>query len=244
MKIADNVLSVLSAGQTNGKEYTLPAVQLDRAMYVQVNKVLEAAGGKWNKKTKTHVFEADAEERMDQILTTGEVTVPRDEYEFYPTPKKVAERVRELADIQPGMKLLEPSAGQGALIEGLTQCYVLAIEKMPENAQFLRDNDMADTVLHADFLEVEPDPIYDRVIMNPPFGKRQDIKHVMHALDFLAPVGTLVAVMPSSVVFRQDKLTTDFRKLISDIEPLPEGSFKSSGTMVNTVIVVINMRSA
>ncbi|EMB4316715.1 hypothetical protein U9D58_000208 [Citrobacter freundii] len=49
--------------------------------------------------------------------------------------------------------------------------------------------------------------------------------------------------MASSVTFRSNKLTTDFRQLIVDrgghIEELPEGAFKSSGTMVNTVIVVI-----
>jgi predicted RNA methylase len=204
------------------------------------NKVLEAAGGKWDRKTKTHIFDSDAEERMDQILTTGEVTIPKDEFEFFPTPPAVVERVRALADIRMTMKVLEPSAGLGALIEGMNQVHILAVEKMPENAQWLRDHAMVETVLQADFLDVEPDPVFDRVIMNPPFSKRQDIKHVMHALKFLKPGGRLVAVMPSSVNFRQDKLTADFRKLITHMERLPEGSFKSSGTMVGTVIVVID----
>lgn len=94
-----------------------------------------------------------------------------------------------------------------------------------------------------DFLTVEPDPVYDRVVMNPPFGRQADIKHVSHALKFLKPGGLLVSVMASSVTFRSNKLTTDFRQLIEErgghIEELPEGAFKSSGTMVNTVIVVI-----
>lgn len=79
--------------------------------------------------------------------------------------------------------------------------------------------------------------------MNPPFGRQADIKHVSHALKFLKPGGLLVSVMASSVTFRSNKLTTDFRQLIVDrgghIKELPEGAFKSSGTMVNTVIVVI-----
>lgn len=94
-----------------------------------------------------------------------------------------------------------------------------------------------------DFLSVEPMASFDRIVMNPPFGRQADLKHVSHALKFLKPGGLLVSVMASSVTFRSNKLTTDFRQLIVDrgghIEELPEGAFKSSGTMVNTVIVVI-----
>jgi SAM-dependent methyltransferase len=240
MKITEDVLTVLSAGQTTGKSYTLPTGQLDRALYTKVNKVLEAAGGKWDRKTKTHIFDSDAEERMDQILTTGEVAIPKDEFEFFPTPPAVVERVRALAGIQRDMAVLEPSAGRGALLNGLFDVAVTAIEKMAENFEFLKNHSVADAVIHADFLEVEPDPVFDRVVMNPPFSKRQDIKHVMHALKFLKPGGRLVAVMPASVDFRQDRLTTDFRKMITHMERLPEGSFKSSGTMVKTAIVVID----
>lgn len=80
--------------------------------------------------------------------------------------------------------------------------------------------------------------------MNPPFSRQADIKHVSHALKFLKPNGRLVSVMASSMTFRSNKLTTEFRELIDLrngwIEKLPEGAFKSSGTMVNTVIVVID----
>jgi hypothetical protein len=84
----------------------------------------------------------------------------------------------------------------------------------------------------------------DVVLMNPPFSKGQDVKHVTHALGFLKPGGRLVAIMGAGVTFRQDKRTNEFRELVQamggTIERLPEGSFKSSGTMVNTVIVVID----
>ena len=45
MKIADDVLAVLSAAETNGNKLLLVG-QLDRKMYVKANEVLEAAGGK------------------------------------------------------------------------------------------------------------------------------------------------------------------------------------------------------
>jgi hypothetical protein len=49
--------------------------------------------------------------------------------------------------------------------------------------------------------------------------------------------------MGAGVVFRENKLAVEFRALVEDrggsIEALPEGSFKESGTMVNTVVVTI-----
>ncbi len=41
------------------------------------------------------------------------------------------------------------------------------IEKMPANAEYLRGLGWVDSVLEADFLSVEPQQIYDRVLMNP-----------------------------------------------------------------------------
>jgi 16S rRNA G1207 methylase RsmC len=113
---------------------------------------------------------------------------------------------------------------------------------MPANAKYLREEGYQ--VEEADFMTVPQRQDFDRVLMNPPFSKGQDVKHVTHALGFLKPGGRLVAIMGAGVTFRQDKRTTDFRELVQSmggtIEPLPEGSFKSSGTMVNTVIVVID----
>ncbi|MGY2488151.1 hypothetical protein ACW4E8_15595 [Cupriavidus sp. CP313] len=61
--------------------------------------------------------------------------------------------------------------------------------------------------------------------------------------NFLAPGGRLAAVMAAGVRFRSNRLAESFRDLINarrgQIEPLREGAFKASGTMVNTVIATI-----
>ena len=62
MIVADDVLSVLSIAQCAGNALQLPPQQLDRQLYVRTNKVIEAAGGKWNRKTRAHVFDGDAAE--------------------------------------------------------------------------------------------------------------------------------------------------------------------------------------
>lgn len=248
MRVDNEVLTVLSACQCEGNNLILTG-QLDRNLYTRTNKVIEAAGGKWNRKAKAHVFDIDASDRIEQIILTGDVVVPKDDFEFFPTPPDVVRHVIHLADIRGGMTVLEPSAGQGALAkaahDAAANVMIDMYELMPANnealhALNLRLSGIGDPV---DFLTVEPTPIYDRVVMNPPFGRQADIKHVNHALKFLKPGGLLVSVMASSVTFRSNKLTTDFRQLIEErgghIEELPEGAFKSSGTMVNTVIVTI-----
>ena len=241
MQINQNVLAVLSAATTDGNTVVLNG-QLDRNIYTQVNKVLEAAGGKWDRKTKAHVFQGDATDRMDQIIVTGSIDLPKDEFEFFPTPAAVVDMMHDIAGIETYMHILEPSAGRGALVNRLEDVHVHCIEKMPANAMHLRDEGYQ--VEEADFMGVPQRPDFDRVLMNPPFSKGQDVKHVTHAIGFLKPGGRLVAIMGAGVIFRQDKRTAEFRELVNCmggvIDPLPEGSFKSSGTMVNTVIVTID----
>lgn len=245
MRIENEVLAVLSAANVSGSQVILTG-QLDRNLYTRTNKVLEAAGGKWNRKAKAHVFDGDASDRIEQIILTGDVVIPKDEFEFFPTPPEVAARLLELADIERGMRALEPSAGKGAIAIPLVEsgCHVDCYELMPLNFAHLSRDDRFGVVEQEDFLKTIPRPEYDRVVMNPPFGKQADIKHVMHATKFLKPGGKLVSVMGAGVVFRENKLTTDFRQFVEDcdgsIDPLPEGAFKQSGTMVNTVIVCIN----
>lgn len=244
MRVDDDVLAVLSRAETNGNALVLVG-QLDPKFYKRVNKVLESAGGKWNRKAQAHLFDDEAATRVDQIILSGEVEVPKDEFNFFPSPPAVVARLMELADVQHGMRVLEPSAGKGAIAyvcadAGATvDCY----ELMEANFAALAGDARLGAVRHMDFLAQMPEANYDRVVMNPPFVKQADIKHVLHALRFLKPGGLLVSVMAGSVAFRDNKLTQDFRGLIrergGDIEALPEGAFKASGTMVRSVIVTI-----
>jgi 16S rRNA G1207 methylase RsmC len=244
MRIDSEVLAALSSATTQGCNVFLTG-QLDRKLYERTNKVLEAAGGKWNRKARGHVFGADASDRMDQIILSGTVEVPKDEFNFFPSPPAVVDRLMELADIAPGMTVLEPSAGQGAIAFASHErgAVVDCVELMKANVDTLIGDKRCRAVSHCDFLTMEQAPVYDRVVMNPPFMKQADIKHVTHAHKFLKPDGLLVAVMSAGVGFRTDARTKAFLALVHDrgghIEPLPENSFKASGTGVNTVIAVI-----
>lgn len=242
MQIPTDVLNVLAASTVNGNALDLPAGQLDRKLYEQVAKTIKAAGGAWNRKAKTHLFPFDAADVVDAMLLTGEVTRPQD-FGYFPTPPPVVERLLSLADLEPGMRVLEPSAGRGAIAGPLAGRghAVDCVELLEENAGAIKESGFAASLTVGDFLELTPAPSYPRVLMNPPFAWQADIRHVLHAHRFLAPGGLLVSVMSNAVTFRTNTLTAGFRALVEEcggeIRPLPAGSFTVSGTEVHTVLL-------
>jgi predicted RNA methylase len=249
MKISDNVLRVLSIAEISADGVKLTG-QLDRKLYVDVAKALEAAGAKWNRKTGMHVFTAEsALERVEQMILTGEITTPQD-IDYFPTPANIVELMISNADLRPEHEVLEPSAGRGAIALAVQRAgarRLVCIEKDAANVTALRAALGAKGVGDAaDFMDLTVADLggFDRIIMNPPFSKRADIKHIIHAFSFLKRKGRLVSIASAGIMFREDALTEGLRELIDandgDIHPLPAGAFKSSGTMVNTVMICID----
>ena len=149
--------------------------------------------------------------------------------------------------------MLEPSAGRGRIANAARdkRLVVTCVEVQPKLVDELREN--SHYVVQADFLTLEQDylPLYDYIVMNPPFDGGRDCDHVRHALSFLKPGGKLIAIMAAGVEFRDDKRTTAFRALIQKHKPahgrdffhdLPAGSFAKSGTMVNTTVLELIKR--
>jgi len=149
---------------------------------------------------------------------------------FFPTPKPVISRMLDLAEIAPGHRVLEPSAGKGDILDMLrTQHPDAAVTAVEINGTLF---DVLEAKGHQvereDFLEHHGE--YDRVIMNPPFENSSDIKHVRHAFDQLAAAGRVVAVMSEGPFFRQDRKANEFRKWLDDLggesEQLPDDAFR------------------
>lgn len=244
MIVEQDVLEVLSCAVTDG--YALKLVgQLDRKLYEKTNKVLVLAGGKWNRYAQVHMFQDEAADAIEQIILTGEIIGKKQELQQFYSPKPVVDCLLEKADIETGMTVLEPNAGRGAILLEAAKhgALVSGYEIDPATIAYLSQFPEAQSVLQADFLTIDPTPTFDRVVMNPPFTRRADIKHVMHAYRFLRPGGRLAAVMSSSTLYRADQLTTEFNTFLTDhngqYEVLPENAFKVSGTSVNTIIVVV-----
>ncbi len=241
------VLHALGTATVDGNVIRLNTGQLPRDVYAKVDRVLRLMGGKWTKKLGGHLFADDPSDAFESLLLTGKVEKP-DNFGAFFTPALLADEVIELADLELGMTVLEPSAGAGALLSraaavvGIENC--VAVELQPSLADALRAQGFE--VITGDFLsrpQWHRDDLVDRIVMNPPFAKQADVSHVTHAYSMLAPGGRLVSIMASSFTFRTNAKSEAFRALVSEVgsvKPNPEGSFKESGTNVNTVIVVLN----
>ena len=75
---------------------------------------------------------------------------------------------------------------------------------------------------------------FDRIVMNPPFTMRADIRHVIHAQKFLKFGGRLVGLCMAGKQ-REEKL----RPLATVWEPIPAGMFREAGTNIETVMFTI-----
>jgi predicted RNA methylase len=213
--------------------------------------VLRAAGGKWNRKARAHVFDRDPREALGLAVETGQATNVKKALQAFYTPPELAARMAALARVEAGHLVLEPSAGQGALCEAVEaacrEAKVIVCDLDPVAVADLRrrwDPIVGVSLEPTDFLQVDPEPIYDRIVMNPPFTKGQDIAHVTHALGFLKPGGRLVALTAPGWRFAENQTARSFRALLdilgAHVEEVPAGTFKASGTGVATVLVVVD----
>ncbi|MGF3025586.1 methyltransferase [Methylobacterium aquaticum] len=253
MRVSPEILAILDRCACDGNALSLAGVgQLDRMTYSDVNKVLVAAGGKWNRKAQAHLFDGDAAEAIEPILLTGEVTSRKVELQQFDTPELLARQVVARAGITDGMSVLEPSAGLGALARAARDCHgaVTCVEIDERRFDALRQvaGGGLGTLVRGDFLSAVPlRPLreFDRVVMNPPFTRDQDIAHVRHAAQFLKPGGRLAAIMSGGVTFRTRGAAPAFREWVASlggtIERLPDNAFAESGTNVSTVLVVVDM---
>jgi len=107
--ITPEVEAVLRRSTVRDNVLFLPPGQLDRKLYEAVNKVLELLGGKWKSgKVKGHVFPSDPGLALEEALDSGEVLDAKRHFQFYPTPKPIAEVVASLANVGTAHRVLEP----------------------------------------------------------------------------------------------------------------------------------------
>ncbi len=153
---------------------------------------------------------------------------------FFPTPRRLVQQMIERAAVQDCHRILEPSAGKGDILKAIPCQDVTAIEMNFKLAEHLRRTFPRVDVRCSDFLELAPDPTFDRVLMNPPFERGIDEDHLTHAIKFLKPGGRLVAIVSAG---------TGSRLTVGEVEPLPDGTFSTSErpTQVRTAIVIIDV---
>jgi predicted RNA methylase len=244
LKASGEILNLLSTAAAIGDDGVTLGHALNRIEYVAVNKFLETAGAKWNKKAKRHLFTApDAREKLLALLETGEIRDDKKHFQQFYTPDWLADELVQLSMRCMEQQCLEPSAGQGAIADAFDAhgCHVTCYDIDPANVTILQLKGY--DAYQADFLTVEPCglPDYECIAMNPPFTGDQDIKHVLHAYRFLAGGGKLAAIMSPGFTFGESRIRREFRAFLAEhgrvVRELPEGTFKEAGTNVRAVIV-------
>lgn len=243
------VRQILRAGSKCGKVFKLPAVRLERAMYEAVNKILDAGGGKWDRKQGGHVF--PSEQRLDDLLAQldsgGVVHVKKATQAFY-TPDWLADELVQFAGVRFGDRVLEPSAGEGAIAKALANvgAKVTCVESDNNSCEVLRFAGFV--TLGADFLKCsigkDFDGKFDAVVMNPPFTKNQDIEHVRHAAMMVKSGGVVASIMSPGWLFGTVKKHVAFREWVNMVglfRRIPAGAFAGEGTNISTVMVKLRI---
>jgi type I restriction-modification system DNA methylase subunit len=245
---------VLKACTVSGNHVYLPPVQLERNLYQEVNKSLQLIGGKWKGgKIAAFVFEQDPAQLLEQLQTginknrNGKPENLQKQYQFFATPSDIAAQLVEMAELELYDLILEPSAGQGAIIREIQKQSTEAVhycELMPLNRTII-ERDFTNVVYLTDnFLKLSRSKaLFHKIIANPPFSDNQDIKHIECMFDCLAPGGKIVSIASKHWQFASDNKSKMFRSwlksLYANITELPSGTFKESGTNIPTCIIEI-----
>lgn len=190
------------------------------------------------------------DETFEEATSKG--TALSKDLQFYETPQKVVTKLMERLYIPEGGRILEPSAGEGAIARELVHQFpenpVVAVEVDPSRAAQCREIDGV-WVVERNFLKYHPgsEGLFDAVVMNPPFYGTHWMQHVVHAASMLKSYGELRAVLPVTAQIGDSKKHREFRKWALKHSrygrvqwtELPAESFASSGTRVNTVILTL-----
>lgn len=253
--LSSSALSILNQCRIDGKNVFLPEEKLDRKIYQEVAKALNGIGGNWNRKVNGFVFSIDPTDLLAEIAGGAKRNLKK-EFQFFATPADLADYLVELAKPECFDIVLEPSAGQGAIIEAIgrvidtTSISIDAIELMHENYDILHEKtaNIHFQCYRADFLQAAQSGRYqyhyNRIIANPPFSKNQDIDHIEAMYKCCKDGGRIVSVASNHWRTSTNKKETEFKNWLesigAEIIDVPKGKFKDSGTMIATCIIVIN----
>lgn len=239
--------SATSVGLPDAGALGLPPGQLPRKLYDRVNKVLGAAGGKWDRKLGVHRFEIDPRETLQPYLEGTEIVHRQQTLQDFPTPRWITEQIVELLrsyELRKDALVLEPSAGRGELAsvfyeQTKIRPFCVEIDKTYAFALVERGYQVA----VGDFMSVPLAPVFDAAVMNPPYRNGQDATHVVRAFELLRPGGVLVAVVPpmarKKTTGAYDRFNYYHRQYSALVDPIPIPAGSFADTEVAAEIIVL-----
>lgn len=204
-EILNHLGSALDSIRRNKNHLYLVTSEIPHDIYDKVSEVFSYIGGKEesDKKNPRYVtwnFEYAASDVLATVIRTGALP-EKVSHQFYPTKKALAELVVDLAGITDADSILEPSAGQGGLADLLPKSQTSCVEISEVNASVLKAKGFKVTV--GDFLKMDFQNKFTKIVMNPPFAKGAAELHLKKAASLLTDDGRLVAVLPGSLINKE-----------------------------------------
>ena len=151
------------------------------------------------------------------------------------------------------IKVLEPSAGTGAIADAITEfigCMrmkLTCVELNADKCDVLREKGY--DAIHGDFLAFAktcPDR-YDMIVACPPFKNNIDLEHIMAMYGLLAEHGTLMTLTSPYWLVNNEPHHVMFREFLRDkghsLEMLPDNTFVEKGRTVHTAILTMHKQT-
>ena len=224
----------------------LPLKWFSPQSYKQITNLLKPFGVTRTTKGKQTSYKLNDSDfsikNIKAVLTNNMDVDLSKEFDFFPTPVGLVKICQDKLGASKYDCVLEPSAGTGSLIKGL-ECYSThCVEVNPVLAGILTQKGY--DVYNEDFETFTADLSYSKIIMNPPFGKRKDAKHVNKAFKLLSTGGRLVCITSTGAMTGSDKSAKEFQELVrthSTFQQTYKGMFTESGkgTGIDVIVTVL-----
>lgn len=226
--------------EISGNLVKLPKAKLHH--YPKIRAALLKAGGTY--KRNTFIFPQDPTPIIDSLISGQTVNFAK-ENQFFETPPKVATKMLKNLIPEPGMSILEPSAGRGAILLQLPvpeQYDIYVCEDNHINRGYLIKSCPWVTTVACDFFNVPTSHKYWRIVANPPFTNGQYIDHIRKMYDHLYPGGRMVSLAMPNYQWRNESKYQEFKMWLEALcaheEKVPANSFAT--TSIETIIITID----
>lgn len=211
---------------------TISLPPLAAEVYAEVKACFAAFNIAWKKRRKVHEASQEGYFALRAALAAGYYVDTRKSLEFYATApdfaKALAEELAEDLRWMDEPRILEPSAGDGAIVaailDALPKARVTAVEIEPFRAALLTERFRGDdrvTIVSSDVCELRDDS-FDGALMNPPFENA--FIHIKHVASLVRRGGFVIGI--ASLRRRKDQpLATWLAQRDAIISPTPEDAF-------------------
>lgn len=227
-QLDERIRAALRGATVTHQRVTFPD-RLDPDVWTSTAKILNRLGGRYEGTKSAFAFPFDPCQVVTEMIDTGVWRDPVKDDGYVPTPDDIAEQLTspplsDLCRMPAGSRVLEPSAGDGAIVRAILdtndEVHVVALE--PDLHRYEQLSGARVEKHHLTFEAYAAGEgkgrKFDGIIMNPPFAvpgsPKLWIDHVLLAWDMLEPGGRLVAVVPLGFTTNVDRKTRDLRKMV------------------------------